>query len=133
MRALTIVFLVGFLLTAFSCTVPSSRMIQKMIQRLFPYLDYQALRDTLWESEDKRVRVKFNSQAKSANLFYQGQQYDFVSYDYDEGVFTMAIAQRRNNSSAWKKLILRPETKTYAYFDLISDGKKLGGTLNQIK
>ena len=120
----------SLLIVLFSCSVPSAQMV---IQRLFPYLDYQALRDTLWESESKQVRLKFNSQAKSANLFYQGRQYDFVSYDYDEGVFIMGIAQRGNNSSAWKKLILRPETKTLAYFDLIGDERIIGGSLNQIK
>lgn len=116
------------LLMIVACSVPIKQIATP---RNFPYPNYDALCDTVWESENKEVCIKFNSQVKSAILLYKKQQYDFVSYECHEGVFTMGIAKKRGKES-WNILVLHPEAKTRAYYDLIGDKKKIGGTLNQI-
>lgn len=145
MQQRIIVFLLVFVILG-SCSAPNSQPSTKrdwsdlppIPEKVIYYHSYKEICNTVWETEDKKLRVVFGSAEKDVQVTYEDQVYLFdpSTFMYSDGIFTMESQIQRAGSYLWTLVfVMVPENKTEAYYNMFSGGpiRSKRGTLKLIQ
>ena len=127
MRQRIIFLLLTFAILA-SCSVPTAtggKYDGPPLTAIY-YHGYKEMRNSAWETRDKRVKAVFGSREKDVRVSFEGKEYrlDPDTFQYYDGVFNMESEVRdAGTDQPWTLfLVMHPSSKTEAWFNLFSGG-----------